>query len=218
MIIIEENTYNKMPDEIKKCFNKLPNYGSDEVISLFPNTKSGSLNIGHKRGDVTGNSFMGGGGTIKKNYCGTSGSASRYFKTCKFTEEETTQRFFYCAKASKKERNMGCEGLEEKSKVFNGQSAKPSPDMKGVEQKFTTQPAKNNHPTVKPIALMEYLVKLVSREGATVLDPFMGSGSTGIACVKNNRKFIGIELEKNYFQIAEKRIQNSINEKESKLF
>ena len=62
----------------------------------------------------------------------------------------------------------------------------------------------NFHSTVKPIALMEYLVKLVSREGAVVLDPFMGSGSTGIAC--KNRNFIGIELDPEYFEIANKRI------------
>jgi len=65
---------------------------------------------------------------------------------------------------------------------------------------------KNNHPTVKPIKLMEYLVKLVSKEGAVVLDPFLGSGTTAIACVKLNRKFIGIEKEEEYVKIAQKRI------------
>jgi len=64
-----------------------------------------------------------------------------------------------------------------------------------------------SHPTQKPIALMEYLVKLVSREGSTVLDPFMGSGSTGIACKKLGREFIGIELEPDYLEIAKARIE-----------
>jgi DNA modification methylase len=68
--------------------------------------------------------------------------------------------------------------------------------------------AKNHHPTVKPIALMEYLIKLVSREGATILDPFMGSGTTGIACKKLNRHFIGIEKEPEYIKIAESRINS----------
>jgi site-specific DNA-methyltransferase (adenine-specific) len=67
---------------------------------------------------------------------------------------------------------------------------------------------KNNHPTVKPIALMEYLVKLVSREGAVVLDPFAGSGSTLIACKRLGRKYIGIELEPDYVKIAEARIKS----------
>jgi DNA modification methylase len=64
---------------------------------------------------------------------------------------------------------------------------------------------------------MEYLVKLVSREGATVLDPFMGSGSTGIACKKLNRNFIGIELDKEYIKIAEARIEAHEPEKQNKL-
>jgi site-specific DNA-methyltransferase (adenine-specific) len=92
-------------------------------------------------------------------------------------------RFFYCAKASKSERNIECDEL--------------APSMK------------NNHPTVKPIALMEYLIKLVSREGATVLDPFMGSGTTGIACIKNNRNFIGSELDKEYYKISSNRIKKN---------
>ena len=66
---------------------------------------------------------------------------------------------------------------------------------------------KNFHPTVKSLKLMEYLVKLVSREGATVLDPFLGSGTTGIACAKLNRRFIGIEKEEEYIKIAEARIK-----------
>jgi len=64
---------------------------------------------------------------------------------------------------------------------------------------------KNNHPTVKPIKLMEYLIKLVSRKGAIVLDPFLGSGTTAIACLKQNRKFIGIEKEEEYVKIAKAR-------------
>lgn len=70
------------------------------------------------------------------------------------------------------------------------------------------KPMTNVHSTVKPIALMEYLVTLASREGATILDPFMGSGTTGIACKKLNRNFIGIELDEQYFEIAQKRIQS----------
>jgi len=65
----------------------------------------------------------------------------------------------------------------------------------------------NNHPTVKPISLMEYLVKLVSCEGALILDPFAGSGTTGMACVNTNRNFTGIELDDKYFEIAKKRIE-----------
>jgi len=66
----------------------------------------------------------------------------------------------------------------------------------------------NEHPTIKPIKLMEYLVKLVTPVGGLVLDPFMGSGTTGIACVKNDFRFIGIEKEKEYLEIARARINN----------
>lgn len=74
------------------------------------------------------------------------------------------------------------------------------------------------HPTQKPVALLEYLIKTYSNENELILDNCMGSGSTGVACVNTNRKFIGIELDDNYFQIAQKRIDDAISEKKSKLF
>jgi len=63
------------------------------------------------------------------------------------------------------------------------------------------------HPTQKPVQLMEFFVKVLTNEGETVLDPFMGSGSVGVAAKKNNRNFIGVEINENYFQIATRRIQ-----------
>ena len=68
------------------------------------------------------------------------------------------------------------------------------------------------HPTQKPVSLMEYLVKTYTREGETVLDFTMGSGSTGVACVNTNRNFIGIELDEGYFNIAKKRIEEAVND------
>ena len=65
------------------------------------------------------------------------------------------------------------------------------------------------HPTQKPVALLEYLIKTYTNEGAIVLDNCMGSGSTGVACVSTNRNFIGIELDKDYFNIAKERIENA---------
>jgi site-specific DNA-methyltransferase (adenine-specific) len=62
------------------------------------------------------------------------------------------------------------------------------------------------HPTQKPVALLEYLIKTYTNEGETVLDNTMGSGSTGVACIRTKRKFIGIELNDEYFGIAQKRI------------
>ena len=68
---------------------------------------------------------------------------------------------------------------------------------------------KTNHPTQKPIALLEYLIKTYSNEGELILDNCMGSGSTGVACANTNRNFIGIELDKNYFNIAKERINTA---------
>lgn len=80
--------------------------------------------------------------------------------------------------------------MEAKRKVFNGQSSEPSKDMKDVEKRFTTQPRPNNHPTVKPLALMRYLVRLVTPKGGVVMDPFCGSGTTGVACREEGFGFI----------------------------
>ena len=70
------------------------------------------------------------------------------------------------------------------------------------------------HPTQKPVALLEYLIKTYTQENETVLDFTFGSGSTGVACVNTNRSFVGIELDENYFNIAEKRIQDALDSKE----
>ena len=90
--------------------------------------------------------------------------------------------------------------------MFNGKSSTPSKDMKGVEQKFTTEPSANVHPTVKPVELMRYLCRLVTPKGGIVLDPFMGSGSTGMAAKDEGFDFIGIEKDEEYYKICESRI------------
>lgn len=78
-------------------------------------------------------------------------------------------------------------------------------------QRFNTGKNKSTHPTQKPVALLEYLIKTYTNEGETVLDFTMGSGSTGVACIDTNRNFIGIELDKGYFDIAQKRINEAQN-------
>lgn len=95
------------------------------------------------------------------------------------------------------------------------------PSLSGeYEQRYTNYPKhllefskdkKNIHPTQKPVALLEYLIKTYTDEGETVLDNCMGSGSTGVASVNTNRKFIGIEKDKHYFTLAKERIENSVN-------
>lgn len=126
-------------------------------------------------------------------------------------------RFFYVSKANKTDRNEGLsEDLPERGKVFNGKSGKSAGNAPGsVEDKFTTQPARNFHPTVKPTDLMRYLIKLVTPAGGTVLDPFTGSGSTGKAALLDGYQFIGIELTEDYLPIIEGRL-NWANEQNAK--
>jgi DNA modification methylase len=113
-------------------------------------------------------------------------------------------RFFYCAKASKRERNEGLEGMPEVEEGIGD----PRPSGQSMQRLDGREARKNqnHHPTVKPQKLMEYLINLITPPNGTVLDPFMGSGSTGVAAKKLGFKFIGIEKEKEYFEIAERRI------------
>lgn len=111
-------------------------------------------------------------------------------------------RFFYCAKASSAERNMGCEGLKEHEQ-YNESLPCPTRDIR--KQKLI----KNHHPTVKPIKLMKYLCRLITPPNGIILDPFMGSGSTGIAAKQEGFRFIGIEREQQYLDIAIRRIDNN---------
>lgn len=120
-------------------------------------------------------------------------------------------RFFYVAKASRKEREAGCEALPLKSA---GETTDREDGSAGLNSPRAgagrTSGARNHHPTVKPVQLMRYLVKLVTPPNGLVLDPFAGSGSTGIACVKEGKRFIGIELEPDYIDIAQARIAHAI--------
>lgn len=113
-------------------------------------------------------------------------------------------RFFYCAKANKRDRNEGLDGFEAKREHDGRQEGKPG----GSNPRNRTNDAKlNHHPTVKPTDLMRYLCRLVTQPGGLVLDPFMGSGSTGKACVYEGFSFIGIDQSAEYVEIANARIQ-----------
>lgn len=121
-------------------------------------------------------------------------------------EIEGYQKYFYCPKASRKERHTGFEMPE----AMFGQH-KGAYDENGqryaVELDKRTGTVGNNHPTVKPVELMRYLIKLVTPPDSTVLDPFCGSGSTGMAAVELGHRFVGCELDPHYANIAETRIR-----------
>jgi site-specific DNA-methyltransferase (adenine-specific) len=132
--------------------------GSDEVLALFPN-------------NVKGGTWQ---RTDKARHFNNNGDATNCVCTGKDSSIGSAARFFYCAKASKKDRGEG-----------------------------------NDHPTVKPNDLMRWLVRLVCPKGGVVLDPFMGSGSTGVACIDEGMRFVGIEREGHYCEIARGRIEDA---------
>lgn len=161
--------------------------GSDEVVSLFPESK-GQLAASRSDGEDKTQLIY---GKMKHNPVvmqprGDSGSAAR---------------FFYCAKTNSTDRNEGCSDLPDREwKAAN--TCIPERENRPFN------PSKNDHPTVKPTALMRYLCRLVTPPGGTVLDPWMGSGSTGKACAAEGFSFIGIDsdTEHGYFRIAEARV------------
>ena len=169
----------------------------DEVCGGLPNTKSGKNGIRQSDG-LNKNVYRKGMGIRKgenNGEYGDSGSAARYF---------------YCAKASKKDRDEGLDEFEKKQ-TTDGCIR----NNKETARKFGANSSlrANTHPTVKPTSLMQYLIRLVTPKNGIVLDPFMGSGSTGKAVAFENKerqanyKFIGIEKEREYCDIAEARIK-----------
>jgi site-specific DNA-methyltransferase (adenine-specific) len=165
--------------------------GSDEVVALFPQTTSGMMKAGTLRAaqDGPGSVCYGtyGGNATDSSTFGDSGSAAR---------------FFYCAKATRADRNDGCAGME--AKALNWSSGAQNPGT--FQSENTNRSAENHHPTVKPTELMRYLCRLVTPPHGVVLDPFMGSGSTGRGAVLEGFEFIGIEREAEYIAISEARI------------
>ena len=138
--------------------------GSDEVLALFPESKGALAPVYGKQGN-------------QKCHTGDNGIYGRYEQrdTPMFPRNDSgsAARFFYCAKASRKERDG------------------------------------SDHPTMKPVALMRYLVRLVTRKGGIVLDPFMGSGTTGVAAIQEGMNFVGIERNPHYYEIALRRVNDA---------
>lgn len=118
------------------------------------------------------------------------------------SDKGTASRFFYTAKSSKGERNKGLEEFE--AKRMEGRDE--GQDERSVAYKSRPTPMANIHPTVKPIKLMQYLVRLVTPPNGIVLDPFNGSGTTGIAAKLEGLNYVGLELDAEYCKISEARI------------
>ena len=173
--------------------------GSEEVVRGFPQAGGGFGTQGKP------------GQSVKQSKCGDGrfGFVSNG-KEIGYGDSGSAARFFYCAKASKADREDGLDGFVVNTKrILNGGipsavNSDPVGMSGGGDRK-----ARNNHPTVKPTALMQYLCRLVTPPGGTVLDPFTGSGSTGRGAILEGFNFIGIERESEYVEIARARIQNA---------
>jgi site-specific DNA-methyltransferase (adenine-specific) len=139
-------------------------------------------------------------------------------------------RFFYVAKASKRDRNEGLENIEGKEISAKGNGLARTCNTCGAstldgcacpDRTFSNPVRQNFHPTVKPTALMQYLIRLVTPDNGVVLDPFAGSGSTGKAAILEGKRFIGIELTAEYLPIIEGRLKHAyltLDDKEDDLF
>lgn len=162
--------------------------GSEEVLAAFPEA-TGQLARARTDGADQGNNTFGALRHITHNPQprGDTGSAAR---------------FFYCPKACRTERNAGLGGSEDKPLNFSSGEKAPGTFQSTNTRKF----AKNNHPTVKPIELMRYLCRLITPPGGTVLDQFVGSGSTGCAALQEGFGFVGIDIDQENISIAEARI------------
>ena len=180
--------------------------GSDVVKDIFPKTTSTKVSRERKAGSEFGQNS----GWNKHNNR-DSGLMPAY------GDEGSASRYFYCPKTSAEERNRGLESFTAKPMAWGNQAKaelkRGNLDFKGNQgdgSKHNKVAMRlNTHPTVKPQELMKYLCRLVTPKGGVVLDPFMGSGSTGMAAKDEGFDFIGIEKEKEYFEIAEARIKVS---------
>ena len=167
--------------------------GSDEVVALFPREAGAAAPVTVRNADkfrTAYGAFKGDRDEAGSTFQGDSGSAAR---------------FFYCAKADRADRNDGCEHMARKP--LNWSSGTQNPGSFQAEGTDRTSP--NHHPTVKPTDLMRYLCRLVTPAGGLILDPFMGSGSTGRGAVLEGFRFIGIEREAEYIEIAQARIDSA---------
>ena len=160
--------------------------GSDEVVALFPVTNSGAP---HVLNDGGNRKMAFGMGESERLVGDGKGSAAR---------------FFYCAKASKADRDAGVAGVAGVAGSYKFRDG----SLDGRDAPLR----KNHHPTVKPTDLMRYLVRLVTPPGGTVLDPFCGSGSTGRGAVLEGMRFVGVEASVEYHDIAVKRIEAAFDE------
>jgi site-specific DNA-methyltransferase (adenine-specific) len=176
--------------------------GSAEVVAGFPDAKSGIA--------VTRN----GGGRIigsDRTYSGNGGGVA--VPDSGYTDSGSAARFFYCAKASRTDREEGCDHLPARSGFEAVERKEGSAGLNSPRAGASAhaEAVRNFHPTVKPTDLMRYLCRLVTPPAGLVLDPFCGSGSTGKAALLEGLRFVGVDLDPAHVAIAEARCQFAVD-------
>jgi len=192
------------PDEYRQPPGRFPanliHDGSAEVLAGFPNTTSG------------GGPAIGAPRTRKNTYAEMPGISTSLPYGC---NTGSAARFFYCAKASRAEREAGLEEVRTLFEQIEAMPKKSAPqeyglgDSEGQRAPHQNAACRNNHPTVKPVALMRYLIRLITPPNGIVLDMFAGSGSTLVAAKELGVQWIGIEMDERYCEIATRRTATS---------
>lgn len=199
IIAHEEERRVVTPNQAGRWPANLIHDGSEEVLAGFPAQAGAS-------GRASGPTLRNGSGRKAKagSFNGTNAVQQLY------GDSGSAARFFYCAKTNSTDRNEGCDELDDSfiaaSNQAQAQLKRGVTEYKAASGTNSIKSVKNNHPTVKPTSLMRYLCRLITPPGGTVLDPWMGSGSTGKACGAEGFNFIGMEMDEKYFTIAQARV------------
>ena len=177
-----------------------------KALALQSGERKAGVAVRHKSG---GNTF---GGNNRKppmddmTY-GDTGTAARFFPNFEASPLDTLDApWLYTAKASRREREAGLEGMAEKQQGQRYGTVQDARPHTRDDYEYPRQPMRNSHPTVKPLNLCRWLCRLICQPGGIVLDPFTGSGTTGMAAVMEGFAFVGIEQDAEYIEIARRRI------------
>lgn len=225
-------TYCTLYSSRPKCQSRFPanliHDGSAQVVAMFPVTNkraTGTVKIstGTKKepswAETKGMNTPGRSNTGIRDH-GDTGSAARFFKAC---PPDDAASMFYCAKASRSERDAGLDGMPErtiarsneaKARIAAGETITDDEMRFGG---FSATAARNHHPTVKPQSLMRYLCRLITPPNGIILDPFFGSGSTGVAAIAEGFSVIGIEQDAEFVEIARRRCKHALGNMEDEM-
>ena len=200
------NTPDGLPPASGRFPANLIHDGSAEVMGMFPvttsrqaqsvNRSNGVLKHDGQNGRPSHGVFV---RTTEAEGYDDSGSVARFFKAC---PPDDAASLFYCAKASRSERDAGLDGMP----LRNNMRVNAPRESEGEK---TAERSRNHHPTVKPQSLMRYLCRLITPPNGIILDPFFGSGSTGVAAIAEGFSIIGIEQDAEFAEIARRRCEHA---------